>query len=555
MAVVDVDLDELRRLVGRDLDRDTLIDDLFSLGVEFEGEGEDGTLEFEVVPDRPDRLSVEGLARSLRYYYGIDEGIHVPQVGESDYKIEVKEGVADVRPYVTGAIVRDVDLGGGTLDSLIQLQEKLHSTLGRRRSKGAIGVHDLAMIKGHTITYRAIERGEDTFVPLEIGGEQAREMTPGEVMTDHPVGRDYAYVLEGHDQVPAIYDDIGLFSFPPVINGKRTEVREDSRDVLVEMTGTDAWTIDKMLDILLYTLDARGAEIEEVVVEYPDRRELKPDFVTKTKRVSHDRIEAVLGVEFGREEVADLLRRSGLEVEVDGDYEVEVPPYRTDVMHPLDVIDDVGRAYGFNELQPRYPDVSTIGELSEGSRLENAVRKQLVGLGFQDLLNFVLTSPEMNYDAMRLEDDGNGVHVLNPYSEEYGMMRSWLLPSLVTVLGNNTHRGYPQELAEIGVCARQGDTETGVQEMTHVAAVVCGASAGYEDVKSRLTSLVEDFDCGLETPATEHPSFVPGRAANVVIDGREYGVVGELHPEVLARHEVSMPAAAFEFDVEALRND
>ncbi|MDZ7687931.1 MAG: phenylalanine--tRNA ligase subunit beta [Halobacteriales archaeon] len=561
MAVVEVELEELNRLTRREMSRDEVIDELFGLGVEFEGDGDEG-LQFEVVPDRPDRLSVEGLARSLRYQFGDDRGVRVPKVAESDYKIRVK-GVPE-RPYIVGAVIRNVDLSGGVLDSLIQLQEKLHSTLGRRRNKGAIGVHDLTMLKGEEVVYRDVEPEEDTFVPLEIGDAQAREMTPGEVMREHPVGKEYARVLEGAERVPAIYDDIGLFSFPPIINGKRTEVREDSRDLLVEMTGTDEWTVDKMLNILVYALSDRGATIEEVEIEYEDRRTLKPDLETESKTVTHERIESVLGVEIPPDEVIDLLERSGMDVAEFGDserkYEVDVPPYRTDVMHPLDLVDDVGRAYGFNEMEPRYPDVSTVGGLTDSTRLENAVRKQLVGLGFQDLLNFVLTSPKDCYGRMRLDADGaffpegDAVNVENPYSEDYSLVRSWLLPSLVSVLANNTHREYPQNLAEVGFCAVQDDSEnTGVREETHIAGVVCGTEAGYEFAKSRLVSLVEDFDATVETPATEHASFIEGRAAKVVIDGEDAGLLGELHPEILAEREILQPTATFEFEIDALR--
>jgi len=557
MAVVEADPDELRRLVGRDLSRDELVDELFALGVEFEGEGDDG-LEFEVVPDRPDRLSVEGLARSLRYQFGDDRGVRVPEIGRSDYKIRV-ESVPE-RPYIVGAVVRDIDLTDGVLDSLIQLQEKLHATLGRRRNKGAIGVHDLTMVKGEEFVYRGIDPDDESFVPLEIGDAGAREMTPREVMEDHPVGKEYARILEGAERVPGIYDDIGMFSFPPVINGKRTEVRDDSRDLLVEMTGTDEWTVDKMLNILVYALSDRGATVEEVEVEYDDRRALKPDLSTESKTVTHDRIESMLGVEFGTDDVVDLLERSGMDAETetrDGAtaYDVTVPPYRTDVMHPLDVVDDIGRAYGFNEMEPRYPDVSTVGGLTESTRLENAVRKQLVGLGFQDLLSFVLTNDDDCYTRMRRDAPDDGVRIPNPYSEEYDVVRSWLLPSIVSVLANNTHRGYPQNLAEVGFCAVQDDDEnTGIREETHVAAVVSGTDAGYEGAKSRLTSLVDDFDATVETPPTEHPSFIEGRAATVVIDGDDAGVIGELHPEILAEREILQPVAAFEFEIDALRS-
>ncbi|SEW28158.1 phenylalanine--tRNA ligase subunit beta [Natrinema salifodinae] len=570
MPTVDIDPDELRDLTGyEEKGDDELIDDLFGLGLEFEGRTEDGTFELEFAPDRLDRLSVEGVARSLRYQYGDSRGVHVPSPNSPDWTIEVDESVPDERPYVTGAVIRDVDLDEESLESLIQLQEKLHATMGRKRAKGAIGIHDLTMLKGSPATegnpvirYVGVEPDEDRFVPLDADAE----MTPAEVLERHQTGQTYADLVSEYERYPAIYDDLGLFSFPPVINGRRTEVTADSRDLFVEMTGTDQWTIDKMLAIVCYALAARGATIEEVTVEYPDHEIVRPDLSTKTKTVAHDRIETILGIGLNPDDVIDLAERSGLEAEREetdaGDlvYEVTIPPYRVDVLHPLDVIDDLGRAYGFNELEPRYPDVGTVGGRHERSRLENAARTQLVGLGFEDLLNFHMISEEENYDRLDItpSDDaygaGEAATIKEPYSEDFTMLRTWVLPSLLMVLERNTHRAYPQNLAEIGFTAEVDDSEnTGVAEGRHVGAVLAHHDAGYEDAKARLQALARNFDVDLETPPTEHPAFISGRTAAVVIDGEDVGVIGEVHPKVLVEHDLEVPVSAFEFDLEALR--
>ena len=654
MPVVDVHPDELRELTGHDeKDDEELKDDLFALGLEFEGETEDGAFELEFAPDRLDRLSVEGVARSLRYQYGDDRGVYVPKTNDADWTIEVDDSVPDERPYVTGAVIRDVNLDDDALDSLIQLQEKLHATMGRKRAKGAIGIHDLTMLKGSaverdddaadagetaadvgddvrvsetnkSISYVGVEPDEDEFVPLDSD----REMTPAEVLTDHGTGREYADLVSGYERYPAIYDDLGLFSFPPVINGRRTEVSTDSRNLFVEMTGTDQWTIDKMLNVVCYALEARGATVEAVQVEYPDSGVyadddlvdpgatlVRPDLSVDEKRVSHERIERVLGVTLSATDVVDLAERAGLDAapidtatgehpaaseragsdlpddprgsiegnqpttasadqddDVDagptvaGDlvYDVAIPPYRVDVLHALDVVDDLGRAYGFNELEPTSPDVSTTGGRHERSRLERAVRGQLVGLGFQDLLNFHMVAREDNYDRMHLAPADSAtdatalgaeppVTITEPYSEDYEMLRSWALPSLAMVLENNTHRAYPQDLAEIGLVAHvDPDEPTGVREERHVAAVLARADASYEDAKSRLQALARNFDVDLATPPTEHPSFIDGRTAEVRIDGDPAGVVGELHPKVLVEHDLEVPAVGFEFDLGAL---
>jgi phenylalanyl-tRNA synthetase beta chain len=629
MPVVDVDPDELRRLTGHEERGDEeLKADLFALGLEYEGETEDGEFQLEFAPDRLDRLSVEGVARSLRYQYGDDRGVYVPRTNDPEWVVEVDESVPEERPYVTAAVVRGLDMSEAKLESLIQLQEKLHATMGRKRAKGAIGVHDLAMLKGRaarsaaegasgeereadhreasdvrtasgasreerearsassddprgraarsddgsdvgkgrakTITYRGIEPDGDRFVPLDADVD----MTPAEVLTDHPIGATYGPLVEDYGRYPAIYDEIGLFSFPPVINGKRTEVDEGSRDLLVEMTGTDQWTIDRMLNIVCYALDARGGRVEEVRVEYPGREVVRPDLSTDRKSVAHERIESILGISLDGADVIDLFERSGLDAateEVGDDevaYRVDVPPYRVDVLHPLDLVDDVGRAYGFNDLEPKYPDVSTVGGRHERSRLEDAARDALVGLGFEDLLDFHMISEVENYERMNLAPGGDafgaaeGVTITEPYSEDYTMLRTWALPSLAMVLERNTHRAYPQDLAEIGLAAhRDAGENTGVAEARHVAAVLARTDASYEDAKSRLAALCRAFGADLETPATTHPSFIPGRVAEVVVDGESVGVIGELHPAVLVEHDLEVPVAAFELRLDALGGD
>jgi phenylalanyl-tRNA synthetase beta chain len=633
MPVVEVDPDELRTLAGAGDKPDAeLKEDLFSLGLEFEGETEDGGFELEFAPDRLDRLSVEGIARSLRYQYGHDRGIYVPETNDAEWAIEVDGSVPEERPYVTGAVVRGLDLDESRLESLIQLQEKLHATMGRGRAKGAIGVHDLAMLKGQrigdeggetdgtgatnatkTITYRGVAPDGDRFVPLDGDSDH----TPAEVLETHPTGDEYADLVEGLDRYPAIYDDIGLFSFPPVINGTRTEVDEGSRDLLVEMTGTDQWTIDRMLAIVCYALDARGGRIEDVEVRYGDRELLRPDLSTETKRVAHNRIERTLGIDIPGTDVVDLLERAGLDaapadsdpsrdasddgpshdasddidleavptrtdtpdtaagrsdtalddatqpVTDDDDaltYEVEIPPYRVDVLHPADIVDDVGRAYGFNELDPTYPNVSTVGGRHATSRLEDATRDALVGLGFEDLLNFHMTNEAELFDRMGLApgDDALGASdpptITEPYSEAYTVLRTWVLPSLLMVLENNTHRAYPQDLAEIGLVAGvDPDEPTGVEEHRSVAGALARTDASYEDAKARLQALANAFDTPLSTPPTTHPSFIDGRAAEVVLDDESVGIVGELHPKVLVEHDLELPVAAFEFRLDGLR--
>ena len=184
--------------------------------------------------------------------------------------------------------------------------------------------------------------------------------------------------------------------------------------------------------------------------------------------------------------------------------------------------------------------------------MERAARETLVGLGFEDLLNFHMISERENYERMGVDPDsdafggGHPVRIEGPYSEDYTMLRTWALPSLAMVLENNT--------AEVGfAAARDDDQSSGVAERRTVAGALARADSSYEDAKARLQTIARNFGVELETPATTHPSFIDGRAASVVIDGETVGVVGELHPRVLVEHDLEVPVAAFEFDLAALR--
>ena len=553
MATVTFSFKDLIKLIGRDISLDQLRADMFELGSETEDvQGDEVT--FEVTSDRADLLCEEGIARMLRAYYGIQTGLTVPKVRRSDYRLVVSREVENVRPYVTGAIVKNVHFTDESIKSLMHLQEKLHGTFGRKRKKGAIGVHDLKAIKGRTIHYRAVPADSVKFVPLQSDVE----MTLADVLVKHPKGMDYRYVLEDKELMPIIVDDEAIFSFPPIINSKRTEVTIDTHELLIELTGEDLGTIDYMLNIAIYALSMRGAKVYGLKVEYPDHTLRRPNLEVRAMRVGLSEINTVLGLELTAENARDLLLRMGNGVaEAGSDYVIaEIPPYRTDVIHVRDVVDDIGRVYGFNNMPPVYPKTPSVGELAEKGKLNDAVREVMIGLGCQDTLNFILVGKEETYAKMCLPDDGMAVEISNPYTDQYNIMRSWLAPSLMIVLSNNLHREYPQNIFEVGTVAHLDNFEnTGVREVEHVACALCYSKAGFNEVKTRLQALCYNFGRAddLKTVAAAHPSFIPGRCAEIFIGDKKAGIIGEIAPQVLKNWGIEMPIALFEMDVSSLK--
>jgi phenylalanyl-tRNA synthetase beta chain len=553
MATVTLSYKDLIGLIGKDISLDKIREDLFELGLETEDvQGDEVT--FEVTSDRADLLCEEGIARMLRAYYGIQTGLTIPKVHKSDYKLIVNREVEPVRPFVTGAIVRNVHFTDESIKSLMHLQEKLHGTFGRRRKKGAIGVHDLSAIRGKTIHYRAVPGNSVKFVPLQSD----TEMTLAEVLVKHPKGIEYSYVLEAKEMLPIIVDDEAIFSFPPIINSKRTEVSIDTNDLLIELTGEDLRTIDYMLNIVLYALDMRGVDIYSLEVIYPDRDITRPDFRVRTMQVGVDYVNNILGLELTDLQIKGLLERMGFGIsEVSDEYViVEIPPYRADILHVRDVVDDVGRAYGYNNIVPAYPNTPSVGGLTPDSRLNSAARDIMIGLSCQDTLNFVLIGKNEVFGKMNVPEAADVVEVANPYAEQYNIVRPCVLPSLLIVLSNNLHREYPQDIFEIGKTAHIDASEnTGVKEEEHIACALCYAKAGYNEAKSKLQSLCLNFGKldRLRTVATENPSYIKGRCAEIYMDDKKVGIIGELHPTVLKNWGIEMPVAAFEMEMSALK--
>ncbi len=540
---------ELCAMVGREIDSRRLQGDLFDLGLETEEQnGDDITLD--VTADRPDLLSVEGIARLLRYHYGLETKVRVPEVQKSEFTCVVDPSMRGIRPYITCAIVKDIRVTDGLIKSLMQVQEKLHGTFGRNRRKGAIGIHDLDKLSGTSITYRAVKPEGDTFVPL---GKTER-MTLGGALREHEKGRQYGHIVDGKGALPAIYDAAGIFSFPPIINSARTEVTTSTRNLLVELTGEDRGTIERMLNILLYMLSDRGGKVHSLRVRSGSATEIEPSLKTEKLGITPEYVNSVLGTEFTAAQIRSLLAKSGFGGGQGGkSITVTVPPYRADVLHAKDVVDDIGRAYGFNNLTPSYPATPTIGELTRTTKLTGAVRDVLVGEGFQDLLNFMLTDKDSNYGRMGIGDDGTAVEIENPYSEQYTIVRTWLLPSLMQVLSNNRTRQYPQNLSEVGqAMLLDGKIDLGCATAWKAAAAMCGMDAQYNTMKSELQNLARAFGAELETVPLKHPSFITGRCASVLINGKAAGFIGEISPKVLRSWGIEMPVAAFEIGVDAL---
>lgn len=530
---------------------------------ELKGQSSDtGELRIELQDsNRPDLWCCEGIARQIR----------IKQAGASDpypflsfskapaKQVMVAAGLEELRPYVAACTATGYRVTQEGLAQLIQTQEKLAEIFGRKRRTVSIGLYRLPAIE-FPVSYEAVPPDSARFTPLGM----TTVMTLGEMLLVHPKGLEFGGIVAGKERVPLLRDAKGqILSFPPIINSREIgEVRVGDDALFVEVTGTDLPMVILTLNIFAANLADRGAAIEPVEVIYPFKTELGQRVVTpqdlgRERTLSVATIERALGQAMDAREVSHALTSYGYEVKVEKeDLTVRLPLYRHDLMHPMDVVEDVAISRGFSEFLPVMPSQFTVGGLSSLEALSDRARGLMVGMGFQEIISNILGSPQLLCDAMRLNGTewGRLVQVDNVMSQNFSALRQWMLPSLLRVEAASSRAFFPHRLFEAGEVARPDPAhELGSETVMVLGALIAHAEANFSEIHSCLDALLYYLDRAYRLESVQHPSFLEGRAGRIVgDDGVVLGVIGEVHPEVLERWQVTVPAVSFEIDLSAL---
>ncbi|MGI5938888.1 phenylalanine--tRNA ligase subunit beta [Methanoculleus sp. DTU007] len=536
MAIITLPYRYLERLAGTD--RETLIDRIPMIGADIERIEEDH-VDVEFFPNRPDLYSPEGVARAMRGFLGIEEGLPVYTTRPSGITFSVDPGLADIRPYLGSAVIRNVSLDEEAIESLMGLQEALHWAVGRGRSKVAIGVHDLDKVTP-PFHYIASPRSR-SFVPLDF----EQEMTMEEILSDHPKGRDYAHLVEKFDKFPLIVDaNDRVLSFPPIINGELTRVTTATKNILLDCTGTDRKAVMTAVNIICTALAEAGATIETVTVAGEEMPTLAP-----TERVvSVAECSRLLGIPLTPDEMARLLRRMRFEAEPDGDSHVRVliPCYRADILHDWDIFEDVAIAYGIENFDAALPATTTVAKEHPITAIERAVRSVMIGLGYLEVIPFTLSNERVLYSMMQREPAPGTLRVLHPISEEQTVVRTDLLPLLMETLQANKHRELPQRLFAVG------DVVEDCVTFQKAAGVSIHPGADFSEAYAAVDVLCRELSLPYTVVESTDPAFIDGRRGDIVVDGKIVGVFGEIHPAVLAAFDLEHSVAAFALDLKAV---
>lgn len=546
MVSVELSHKRLNELVGKKLSLKFLEDTLVRMGFELD-DAEGDNLKVDVTTERLDCISVHGLARALRAYLGFKSKHKEYKLIKSGYDFIIHDSLRKVRPYAVGCIIKDLKFTDKLIKDVIWVQEKIHATYGRDRRKAAIGIYPLKDIKS-PVHFKAEVPDKIIFTPLGF----SNALNARAILNQHPTGIKYAHLLSDFSKYPVLVDGVGnVLSMPPIINSEAFgKVTEDTHEIFIEVTGTDWLTVNKILTNLAVMFADEGGVICQVRTRYSNKSYMTPLLKSEKWLLSRAYVNKQLGTNFSSKEIIELLGRMGLGGKASGDkIEVFVPFYRTDILHAVDIIDDIARAYDFNNFKPELPRSATIGGLLPRTVFNNRLRELLVGHGLLEVFTRALTMPDDQFKRMNLQEVPH-VSVMSPRCPE-SVLRVSLLPELIKCFESNLHGEFPQRIFEVNDVALI-DESSDVKSVneTRLSVAVCNSNASFTEVKEILESVRANLGLDFELMPKDYGMFIKGRSAAVTVKGKEIGFIGELHPQVITNFGLKLPVAAFELILE-----
>lgn len=548
MPVITFKYQDLKDL-GIDMEKDELIDTLPMMSSDIE-DFDDEEIKVEFFPNRPDNLSVEGVARSFKGFIGQEVGFPDYKVEESGEYVTVDEDVAAIRPYIAFAKIDNVDFSGDKLKYIMDFQENLHWVIGRDRKKVAIGIHNADVVNS-PIKYIATPKDANAFVPLE----KDIAMTPEEVLTEHYKGKDYAHLIQDFEKYPLILDkDDNVLSMPPIINGELTKIKEDVHNIIVDVTGTDEKAVNQTLNIICSSFAEVGGQIKSMEIRYEDKTIITPDLTPQEMNVHVDTAnELIGGTNLTAEDIKELLLKARFDAEIINENEVKaiIPSYRVDILHEVDIVENIAVQYHINDVVAELPDINTVAYENNWFKAEATIREVMIAMGFQEVMSLMLTNEEAHYEKMNQEEKPH-VQVARPITIDRTMIRTSLINSLMEFLEDNKHEDLPQKIFEIGDVLYLDETkENKTVSSKKLAALVCHSTANFTEIKSIMSTVLSNLGYTMEITDSENKTFIEGRAADVTgkaQKGTIKGFFGEVSPEVITNFTLDYPVIAFEIE-------
>lgn len=517
--------------------------------------------------NRPDLWSTNGVARQLRLHRGV-KGIDYSKFLSSKGNIKdtanrvitVDPELKDIRPYMVAFVINGKAIDDPMLKDIIQTQEKLCWNFGRKRKSISMGVYRVADVK-FPCHYKAVDPDKTSFVPLTF----EKPMTCRQILSEHPKGKDFGWIIQDFKKFPLLTDDTNeVLSMAPVINSANLgAVQVGDKGLMVELTGDNMENLMLAANIVACDFADVGYEIEPIMVKHPydtcfGRDVVAPFYFQPTTKATLKHINKLLGTNFDDATVIDALTRMGSTVVskkiADDDYEYTLSPapYRNDFLHEVDVIEDVMIGTKLETYTPETPNDFTIGRLLPITYYSRKAKTLMVGTGYQEMI-FNYVGSRKDYIENMLIDEHRVIEIANPMSENYQFVRSDILSSLLRAESKSANAIYPHKIFEIGKVAYLCEEEnTGTRTRQCLGFLTAEASANYNTAAAEVASLLYFLDHKYEVAESNDPRFIPGRQAAVMVKGKQVGVFGEVHPQVLENWAITVPCFGGELDLEEL---
>ena len=512
--------------------------------------------------NRPDLWSTAGVARQLRVHSGGKASDYSSFMSSKDKEIDcgnrlvtVDPQLKDIRPYMIAFVISGKPIDEPMLLDIIQTQEKLCWNFGRKRRTVSMGVYRSSMIQW-PVHYKAVDPDKTSFVPLQC----EQPMTCRQILTDHPKGKDYGWILKDAPMFPLLTDDKGeIMSMAPIINSATLgAVQVGDSDLLVEMTGSDMTSLLLSANIVACDFADAGYTILPCKVQHPydtgfGKDIVAPFYFQEPATASLSEINRLLGSQLTPEQATAALEKMGNTVTVAGDkVTVQIPPYRNDFLHEVDIIEDVMMGMELSSFPPEKPRDFTIGRLSPVTLFSRKAKSLMVGLGYQEMIFNYLGSKKDYIQKMNIEGE-KIIEISNPMSENYQFVRPSIIPSLLGAETGSGNAVYPHKIFEIGKIAFLCDEEvTGTRTRQSIGFLTAAGDANFNTAASEVATLLHFLDHQYTVTEANDPRFIPGRQANIMVQDKVVGIFGEVHPAVLENWAITVPCVAGELDIEEL---
>ena len=535
MPTIEFGKKDLELLTGKKFSEKELEDALMFVKGEIDGrEGNKIKLDVKET-NNPELLSVEGIARKLKAGFGIKKGLILPKIKKGKEKCIVDSNLKNLRPFIACCVVKNVSLTEEFLEQLIQLQEKLALTFGRKRKEIGLGLYDADEI-AFPLYYKGMKDNEVKFAPLDFNNK----MSPLQILEKHEKGREYGHLLNGKLFPILIDSENTVASMPPIINSNDTgRVTTGTKNVFIEATGLNYEQTEIALKVFVLAFLERGFEVESMEIEYGKEKKECPLF--KTKKISLDKklTNERTGIGLNDKEIVDLIERAGMNVKINGNkLDVEYSDLRSDILHAMDVVEDLLISYGYNKIEPLPLRLAVSGSERKDSLYLDKVRDSCVGVGLQEVLTFNLTSKEKQSKKILVEHDKHLVELANPMSAEYTVLRHLLFPGLLEFLSQNRHVEMNHKIFEVGrVVSVDNKKESKVSEFENLCILLKG-KVDFNLIKGHLNAVTESLGLTYDLTPNNLPFFKEGFSAELKISNGLKGFIGILNDKVKTNFDV-----------------